>query len=340
MATQQPRRRRHIRWDRIIVTAVILVTLIFLLGSCIHSCGGNEESSSVADTGSSTSENSTVRSGSSSASADGSSSAEGSSDASADTAPAVSTADIPSDYQYVTMVSGAVYSGTLVLVDGDNPSRLTTDELDLVQVYYSTDRPSTYEISYPGHTQLNKTAITQFNRLMHAYYTATENTEIMFNYGYLEAGKEHSNAESATALDIQLHLKYTSGGYNYISYTSPYTWLFDHMANYGFILRYPENKGELTGQRPTYTAIRYVGVPHAAYIAEHDLCLEEYLQLLQDEYQFGQNMLEYSTAEQTYHIYYVPASRTGDTEVPVPNSGTWEISGNNIGGFIVTIYAG
>jgi hypothetical protein len=58
---------------------------------------------------------------------------------------------------------------------------------------------------------------------MRAYITETDNTEIMFNYGYLETGKEKSNPESATALDIQLHLKLAAGGYSYISNTKPYS---------------------------------------------------------------------------------------------------------------------
>jgi len=244
------------------------------------------------------------------------------------------------DLIIVTMLAGAVYSGPLVLVNSSNPSHLDKDALDLEQVYYSADRPTTYEISYPGHTTLNKTATTQFNRLMKAYYAATNNNEIMFNYGYLEAGKDHSNPESATGLDVQLHLKFANGGYDYISNVTPYSWVFEHMASYGFILRYPEDKAELTGEKGTYTAIRYVGVPHAAYITEHNLCLEEYLQMLKNEYQFGQNILTFSTAEQSYRIYYVPASATGDTSVPVPSGGTCEISGNNVDGFIVTAYAG
>ncbi len=338
MAYQQPRRRRHIRWDRVTVAAVILVILIFLLGSCVHSCGKHgDETSDPQQSGSSQASGVNASAGNGNGSADSGASGEMSG---ADPAADASGADLPSDYQYVTTMEDAVHKGTLILVNGEHPSALTKDDPDLIKVSTSADRPSTYAISYPGKITLDKTAVAQFNRLMRAYYSATENAEIMFNYGYLESGVDHSNAESATGLDVQLHLKLNSGSYDYISYISPYTWLFDHMASYGYILRYPQDKTEQTGERATYTAIRYVGVPHAAYIEEHNLCLEEYLQMLKDEYQFGQSMLEYSTSEQTYQIYYVPASASGDTAVPVPTSGTWDISGNNVDGFIVTAYAG
>lgn len=325
-------KRRRIRWDRITIAAAVLLVLLFLLGSCIHSCGGDEESSSAPKSGSSLSAGSSTSSAGSQASA-------GSSTASRTPAEssAVSGQDLPSDYQYVTMVAGAVHTGKLIMVNSSNPCAIAKEDLELEQVYYSKDRPE-YEVSYSGHTTLNKNALAEFNRLMRAYITETGNSEIMFNYGYLEAGKEKSNPESATGLDIQLHLKLESGGYSYISNTKPYSWLFDHMADYGYILRYPDGKTELTGERGSYTAIRYVGLPHAKYIAENDLCLEEYLTMLRTDCTFGKGMLTYSLNGETYRIYYVPADANGDTAVPVPNEGMWEISGNNVDGFIVTTY--
>ena len=38
-----------------------------------------------------------------------------------------------------------------------------------------------------------------------------------------------------------------------------------------------------------------------------------------------------------YEIYYVPASGMDTTEVPVPIENTYTISGDNQGGFIVTV---
>ena len=68
----------------------------------------------------------------------------------------------------------------------------------------------------------------------------------MFNYGYLASGKEKSNPESPTALDIQLHVKRNNGDYEYISNTTPFNWLFEHMASYGYIVRYPTDKEAVT----------------------------------------------------------------------------------------------
>ncbi len=54
-------------------------------------------------------------------------------------------------------------------------------------------------------------------------------------------------------------------------------WLKAHCAEYGFILRYPPEKSEITGITWEPWHFRYVGEEAAVYIMENDLCLEEYL---------------------------------------------------------------
>ena len=54
-------------------------------------------------------------------------------------------------------------------------------------------------------------------------------------------------------------------------------WLMAHCAEYGFILRYPNNKTEYTGIIYEPWHYRYVGVELARYLTDNGLCLEEYL---------------------------------------------------------------
>ena len=54
-------------------------------------------------------------------------------------------------------------------------------------------------------------------------------------------------------------------------------WLMAHCQDYGFILRYPKDKEEITGIIYEPWHYRYVGKEHAAIIMENGLCLEEYL---------------------------------------------------------------
>ena len=55
-------------------------------------------------------------------------------------------------------------------------------------------------------------------------------------------------------------------------------WLADNCAKYGFILRYPKDKEDITGIIYEPWHFRYVGNPHALTIMDEDLTLEEYLE--------------------------------------------------------------
>lgn len=56
-----------------------------------------------------------------------------------------------------------------------------------------------------------------------------------------------------------------------------YAWLADNAHRYGFVLRYPSDKLSVTGIVPSDGHYRYVGRAAAAYIYENGLCLEEFL---------------------------------------------------------------
>ena len=55
-------------------------------------------------------------------------------------------------------------------------------------------------------------------------------------------------------------------------------WLMTHCAQYGFILRYPTDKSDLTGIGYEPWHYRYVGTEAAERIMEQGLCMEEYLE--------------------------------------------------------------
>lgn len=54
-------------------------------------------------------------------------------------------------------------------------------------------------------------------------------------------------------------------------------WLAENAHRFGFIIRYPENKTDITGYMAEPWHIRYVGIDAATEIYEKDLTLEEYL---------------------------------------------------------------
>lgn len=59
--------------------------------------------------------------------------------------------------------------------------------------------------------------------------------------------------------------------------TKQCTWLHEHCWEYGFIIRYPEDKEKITGYTAEAWHIRYVGIEHSMLIRDLGLCLEEYL---------------------------------------------------------------
>ena len=59
--------------------------------------------------------------------------------------------------------------------------------------------------------------------------------------------------------------------------TSAYTWLLENAHKFGFILRYPEDKTNITGYSYESWHYRFVGVSAATEIYEQGITLEEYL---------------------------------------------------------------
>lgn len=62
--------------------------------------------------------------------------------------------------------------------------------------------------------------------------------------------------------------------------TAEQRWLMENSYKYGFILRYPSDKSEITGINYEPWHYRYVGKEAAKEIYEKGLCLEEYLEYL------------------------------------------------------------
>lgn len=63
--------------------------------------------------------------------------------------------------------------------------------------------------------------------------------------------------------------------------TALYQWMSAHCAEYGFIVRYPKDKTDITGVMYEPWHFRYVGRDAAAYIMNNGLCLEEFVALYQ-----------------------------------------------------------
>ena len=65
--------------------------------------------------------------------------------------------------------------------------------------------------------------------------------------------------------------------------TAMYQWMEAHCQDYGFIVRFPDGKEDITGIIYEPWHFRYVGVEAATYIMEHNLTLEEFVALYKDD---------------------------------------------------------
>lgn len=95
-------------------------------------------------------------------------------------------------------------------------------------------------------------------------------TRIAVNY---PGGSEHQLGLAADILEYQ-----GQDMEPYIGGSGLMLWLEEHCADYGFIVRYPENKTDITGIEYEPWHLRFVG-SCARFLMENDLCLEEFLAL-------------------------------------------------------------
>jgi len=90
-------------------------------------------------------------------------------------------------------------------------------------------------------------------------------------------GSEHQTGLAVDITDIYYPIKDSS-----LENTETFKWLKEHCTEYGFILRFPKDKEEITGVMYEPFHFRYVGVEVAEYMTENNLCLEEFVALYQE----------------------------------------------------------
>ena len=103
---------------------------------------------------------------------------------------------------------------------------------------------------------------------LNAGYSQEEAIEAARDWVALPGTSEH---ELGLAVDINADVTLSSS-------EEVYDWLAKHAHEYGFILRYPEGKEELTGISYEPWHFRYVGLEDAQKIYTQGICLEEYIQ--------------------------------------------------------------
>lgn len=254
-------------------------------------------------------------------------------------------------YNYITKNSDETHQGDLILVNKYNECR--TDGENTVSIY--EHKTNTYVV-VNAITTVNYSIMEPLNNMMDDFYDVQGTTDVMVTSAYRSYGTQVtlfnrevetrgseeaaekwvarpgcSEHQTGLVIDLDLNNKSGAGGIEYNG-MGVYKWLNQNCQYYGFIIRYPEDKEDITNISYEPWHFRYVGAPHAIYMSQNNLCLEEYIELLHNH--SIDNPLKITHEDNEWLVYSVAAY--GDTvDVPVPKNKEYTISGDNCGNFIV-----
>lgn len=119
-------------------------------------------------------------------------------------------------------------------------------------------------------------------------YRSYATQQYLFNNKVSQTGSEEAAARivaipGTSEHQLGLSADIVDGYYQYMNESLADTelskWMYEHCWEYGFILRYPEDKQDITKIMFEPWHFRYVGVEAAQYIMENGLCLEEFVAL-------------------------------------------------------------
>lgn len=103
------------------------------------------------------------------------------------------------------------------------------------------------------------------------------------NDGYADPEAEaarHVARPGTSEHELGLAVDFNSVDESYFRNTAEAKWLAAHCAEYGFVIRYPEDKESVTGIIYEPWHLRFVGVKHAKRMNGLNMCLEEYCEYI------------------------------------------------------------
>lgn len=263
-----------------------------------------------------------------------------------------------SEYSSIPILTTSKFTGPLILVNNDH-EYYTTDEEDLVGILAMNDETGRTTFgAYDYSASILRDVYEPLARMCDDWYETCYNDSLIVYGAYrtnalqqqlydeftaatvdddeapIVAPPGFSEHETGYAFDFSETIEYDYQG------TGDFKWINDNCYKYGFILRYPADKEAITQYRYEPWHFRYVGFPHAEYMTKNNLCLEEYIDLLRNAYSYdGEHLQMTDESGAEYEIYFAASSDADEyTGVPVPTGYKYDISGNNVDGFIVTVH--
>lgn len=266
------------------------------------------------------------------------------------------------EYKYVSIVNDEyLHSGDLILVNSDYAYKAGTPT-DMKSSYdYRVDKDGERVMSIKDSTvSAKKIVLTNLNSMLSDFKKAKNINDVMLVSGHrteeyqktlYDNNLKSTGLDYSTTIEIPGHSEHHSGyavdfqldqaDYPVFAGTGNYSWINENCYKYGFILRYLEDKTEITGIDAESWHYRYVGVPHAQIMYNDKICMEEYITYIK---QYSRENPYYLNSDDgnRYAIYYVVKGEGDSTNVDIPmfeNGSEYEytISGNNCDGFIITV---
>lgn len=124
-----------------------------------------------------------------------------------------------------------------------------------------------------GHILYAVSGYRSFNRqdFLYHHYIKTKGLEYTKKVSAYPGSSEH---QTGYAMDVSTkaeNFKLTTS----LGATKEGKWIEENAHKFGFIIRYPKNKTHITGYLYEPWHLRYLGNPHATFLYENDLTLEE-----------------------------------------------------------------
>ena len=249
------------------------------------------------------------------------------------------TAAAPTGDKTISVPANDVHTGSLILVDSAHPLTSTPETTAFLNITYDHFRLPTKNLT------INNMMIEPLVSMFNDFYKVSNfgNTMIYCTMNSTTAAAYSAVIpERLTGLTMDLavwddavssHTPFTG--------TDKFAWFPQHAAEYGFVLRFADDKTAVTGQPGCTWHYRYVGVPPATYMPKENLCLEEYLELLKNEHSYDKQHLMVDAGGTSYEVYYYPAAVGATaTDISVPADAEAVISGDNLSGYIITVQRG
>lgn len=196
----------------------------------------------------------------------------------------VSIVNANMDKEIYTDVKTVFQDDELVLVNKFHKleSSAVINDLKEISIQYAYDGHKLKEEAALAYIKMAKSAkkenITLIANVSYRSYQDQENAYNNYKSKYgitkadlLAARAGHSEHQTGLALNITTRLS----GKEFID-TEAYNWLKNNAHKFGFILRYPEGKEDITGFSFEPEHFRYVGIDVATKIYEEDITFDEY----------------------------------------------------------------